>query len=76
MIEGMKNNREDMSGQDALVAAFAGWTFLVWLATLEQPKVFLALLGVPFGCAAVFSIIRWTNRRHDPRYSKRPPDPP
>ena len=64
----------DDNRQDLLVAAFVGWSVLLWLATLEQPQLFLALLGVPFGGAAVFSVVRWLNRRDDPRHAKLPPD--
>jgi hypothetical protein len=66
----------DDNRQDLLVAAFAAWAALLWLATLEQPYVFVSLLGVPFGCGVVFGFVRWLSRRDDPRHVKRPPDDP
>jgi hypothetical protein len=66
----------DDNRQDLFVAAFALWSVLLWLVTLDQPLVFITLLAAPLGAAAVFGFIRWLNHCHDPRYARRPPEAP
>ncbi len=46
--------------------------FFVGAVGLSLVVLALPILGARF----IHSIVRWTNRRDDPRYAKRPPDPP
>jgi membrane protein implicated in regulation of membrane protease activity len=46
------------------------WSIAIGL--LIAPGVFAA----PFGIVFVWLVVRWSNRRDDPRHAKRPPDAP
>lgn len=36
----------------------------------------LMFLGVPLGAWSIWAVVRWMNRRDDPRCARRPPDAP
>lgn len=45
---------------------------IVFTMTASTPEMY----GAGLGSLAVFWIVRWVNRRHDPLRQKRPPDAP
>lgn len=40
------------------------------------PEIFPLTIGILVSAAIVYCLVRFLNRRDDPRYAKRPPDAP
>jgi hypothetical protein len=56
--------------------AYAGFTAMFWCWLIDRGDLFLAATGTIGGSVAIALCIQLVNRRHDPRYAKRPPDAP
>jgi hypothetical protein len=77
-----KSSRAPIAFRQSCRAAFL--TILVISSPVTVPTVALGYLsldraiqtfvGVGLAGCAIFSVVRWLNRRHDPRAAKRPPD--
>ena len=51
-------------------------TFLLVFVAAERKELFFAWLAILLTAPVVWLVIRWLNRRDDPRLVKRPPDTP
>lgn len=57
------------------------WAFIIVspamvLAGSSTPEWLYALVGAMYAAILIWCIVRWFNRRHDPRRTKQPPDTP
>jgi hypothetical protein len=65
-----------VEGGYAIVLMLIAYPVYVLVANPVFGSQFRAIAGIIFGVYVIFKIVRWTNRRDDPRHTNRPPDTP
>jgi hypothetical protein len=66
-------NREEPGALDAFLMGFLP---MILYGSCVVPPAGLIIATIFVGPLFILRFVRWLNRRDDPRYAKRPPDPP